>query len=86
LARPPYRLRPWEVARLTDHQLVNVYLRPRTEEGELIREAAPQEGGAGPLETACKQLWTEQGETPEQVEQHWQRYCQQHKIPVPDAR
>lgn len=32
----PLRLRPWEIARLTDRQVLNLYLHPRDEQGRVV--------------------------------------------------
>jgi hypothetical protein len=47
LALDPLGLRPWDIARLTDHQIDRLYRRPVAKRNEEMRNARPSGGSPG---------------------------------------
>jgi hypothetical protein len=82
LVRDPFRLTEDRIATLTDYQLLYHYFRPRDEDGDLARGDQAEGEYATSLESMCKQVWRDRGESDAEIEAHWQRYCQREGMRV----
>ncbi len=45
-AQEPWTYKPWEIGRLTDWQIVNLYAKPAAERSEAMRKDMPGGGGS----------------------------------------
>lgn len=78
LVTEPFHLRPWEIARLTDYQIREIYFHKRRDDGS-IDDSAPvtvdeEQPGSQSWEFIVKEVWKDRGKTPEEQEVIWQQY------------
>lgn len=75
-------MRPWEIARLTDTQINQIYFAPRDDEGNLVIEEEESKKPFAPklsYKELCFKIWQDNGATEEQCQKQWEKLEEEKK-------
>lgn len=79
LCSEPWNYRPWEVARLTPHQVNAVLCAERDDKGKVILKRAEGEGGPSSYRDIFFAWWKARNLPDHRIEQKWREYQEEER-------